>query len=93
MLKEQTSLSTNKQYVLHDVGSPFTNIPVDKTISYIINESYQKNKLDAIMVHRVCKIYKGVCSCRESYIILLKLLGKLRYVGMSTIIQCKSKIH
>ena len=48
MLKEQKPLSANKEYVLHDVESPFTNIPMDETISYIINEMYQKNKLPQI---------------------------------------------
>ena len=48
MLKEQKPLSANKEYVLHDVESLFTNIAMDETISYIINEMYQKNKLPQI---------------------------------------------
>ena len=50
MLKQQTPLSVNKEYVLYDVlyESLFTNISVDETISYIINEIYQKNKLPQI---------------------------------------------
>ena len=44
MLKEQTSLSLDEQYVSYDVESLFTNIPVDETICYIINDIYQKNK-------------------------------------------------
>ena len=45
MLKEQTPLSLDKEYVSYDVESLFTNIPVDEAISYIINEIYHKNKL------------------------------------------------
>ena len=48
MLKQQKPLSLGEEYVLWDVHSPFTNIPVDETISYIINEIYQKNKLPQI---------------------------------------------
>ena len=50
MLKQQTPLCVDKEYVLYDVlyESLFTNISVDETISYIINEIYQKNKLPQI---------------------------------------------
>ena len=47
MLKEQTPVSLDEEYV-NDVESLFTNIPVDETISYIINEIYQRNKLPQI---------------------------------------------
>ena len=40
--------TTDEEYVSYDVESLFTNIPVDETISYIINEIYQKNKLPQI---------------------------------------------
>ena len=36
-LREQISLSLDEEYVSYDVESQFTNIPVDGTISYIIN--------------------------------------------------------
>ena len=48
ILKQQKPLSLGEEYVLWDVHSLFTNIPVDETISYIINEIYQKNKLPQI---------------------------------------------
>ena len=48
MLKGQKPLNPNEEYVSHDVESLFTNIPVDETISYIINEIYQKKKLPQI---------------------------------------------
>ena len=48
VLKQQTPLSLDEKYVLYDVESLFTNIPVDETISYIINEIYQKNELPQI---------------------------------------------
>ena len=48
MLKQQTPLSLDEEYESYDVESLFTNIPVDETISYIINEIYQKNKLPQI---------------------------------------------
>ena len=50
MLKQQTPLCVDKEYVLYDVlyESLFTNISVNETISYIINEIYQKNKLPQI---------------------------------------------
>ena len=48
MLKDQTPLNPNEEYVLYDVESLFTIIPVDETINYIINEIYQKKKLPQI---------------------------------------------
>ena len=60
MLKEQTPLSLDEEYVSSDVESPFTNIPVDETISCIINEIYQKNKLLKICSKMIFKrlLYK-----------------------------------
>ena len=37
MLKDETPLNPNQEYVSYDVESLFTNIPVDETINYIIN--------------------------------------------------------
>ena len=48
MLKDQKPLNPNEEYVSYDVDSLFTNIPVDETINYIINEIYQKKKLPQI---------------------------------------------
>ena len=49
MLKQQTLLIPNEEYVSYDVESHFTNIPADDTISYIINEIYQKNTLPQLV--------------------------------------------
>ena len=35
MLKEETPLNLNEEYVSYDVESLFTNIPIDETILYI----------------------------------------------------------
>ena len=43
MLKQQTPLISDEEYVSYDVESLFKNIPVDETISYVINEIYQNN--------------------------------------------------
>ena len=48
MLKEQTTLSFDVEYVSYDVESLFTNIPADETTSYIINKIFKKNKLQKI---------------------------------------------
>ena len=55
MLKDQTPLNPNEEYVSHDVESLFTNIPVDEKINYIINEIYQKKKLPQICSKTVFK--------------------------------------
>ena len=49
MLREQTPLSLDEEYVWYDVESLFTNIPLDETIFYIINKIYQKNTLPQII--------------------------------------------
>ena len=48
MLKDQSSLNPNEGYASYDVESLFTNILIDETINYIINEIYQKKKLPQI---------------------------------------------
>ena len=60
LLKDQTPLNPNEEYVLYDVVSLFTNIPVDKTTNYIINEIYQKKKLPQICSKTIFKrlLYK-----------------------------------
>ena len=64
MLKDQTPLNPNEEYVSYDVESPFTNIPVDETINYIINEIYQKKKLPLICSRTIFKrlLYKLTAS-------------------------------
>ena len=60
MLKEQTPLSLDEEYVSYDVKSWLRNIPVDETISYIINEINQKNKLPQLCSKTIFKrlLYK-----------------------------------
>ena len=48
MLKDQTPLNPNEEYLLYDVESLFTNVSVDETSNYTINEIDQKNKLPEI---------------------------------------------
>ena len=48
MLKDQTPLNPNEEYVSDDEEFLFTNILVDETINYIINEIYQEKKLPQI---------------------------------------------
>ena len=60
MLKDQTQLNPNEQYVSYDVESLFTNIPVDETINYTVNKIYQKNRLPQICSKTIFKrsLYK-----------------------------------
>ena len=57
MLKDQTPLNPNEEYVSYDVDSLFTSIPVDKTINYMVNEIYQKKKLPQICSKTIFKRY------------------------------------
>ena len=50
MLKQQTPLSLDEEFVLHDIESLLTKILVDQTISYIINEIYKKNNIQKIVI-------------------------------------------
>ena len=55
MLKDQEPLNPIEEYLSYDVESLFTNIPVDETINYIINEIYQKKKLPQICSKTIFK--------------------------------------
>ena len=55
MLKDQEPLNPNEEYLSYDMESLFTNIPVDETINYIINEIYQKKKLPQICSKTIFK--------------------------------------
>ena len=48
MIKNQTPLSSNEEYVSCDVDSLFTNIPVEETIEYIIHQIYNEKKVPQI---------------------------------------------
>ena len=62
MLKEQTPLSLDEEYVLYDVEPLFTNIPVDETSSKLRrnNKIFHKNKLPQICSNIILKrlLYK-----------------------------------
>ena len=60
MLKDQPPLNPNEEYVSYDIESLFSNIPINETINYIINEICQKNKLPQICSKTIFKrlLYK-----------------------------------
>ena len=60
MLKDQTPLNPNEEYVSYDVEFLFINIPVGETINYIIDEIYQEKKLPQICSKTIFKrlLYK-----------------------------------
>ena len=45
IIREQDPLKYNEQYVSYDVESLLTNVPVQETTEYIINEIYKEKKL------------------------------------------------
>ena len=45
MLHQEELLIPNEEYVSFNVNSLFTNVPIQETINYIIDEIYVKNKL------------------------------------------------
>ena len=48
MIKNQTPLSPDEEYVSYDVVSLFTKIPVEETIEYIIYQIYNEKKVPQI---------------------------------------------
>ena len=44
LLQQQDPLLRNEEYVSYDVKSQFTNVPIQETIGYILDEIYVKNK-------------------------------------------------
>ena len=48
LLQQQDLLLPNEEYVPYDVQSLFTNVPIQETIDYILDEIYVKNKLTKI---------------------------------------------
>ena len=45
MIKNQTPLSSDEEYVSYDVDFLFTNIPVEEPIEYIIHQNYNEEKV------------------------------------------------
>ena len=48
LLQQQNPLLSNEEYVSHNVKSLFTNVPIQETIDYILDEIYVKGKLPKI---------------------------------------------
>ena len=48
LLQQQDPLLPNEEYVPYDAQSLFTNVPIQETIDYILDEIYVKNKLTKI---------------------------------------------
>ena len=48
MIKNQTPVSSDEEYVSYDVYFLFTNIPVEETREYIIHQNYNEKKVSQI---------------------------------------------
>ena len=48
LLQQQDPLLSHEEYVSYDVKSLFTNVPIQETIEYILDEIYVKKKLPKI---------------------------------------------
>ena len=55
LLQQQDLLFPNEEYVSYDVKSLFTNVPIQETIDYILDEIYLKNKLPKICSKLILK--------------------------------------
>ena len=58
--------SLSKQFIKK--FDPFTNDTFDVRIKWLTKKVKTMFKVKDKSLHQVCKIYKGVCSCGESYI-------------------------
>ena len=65
IIKNQTPLSSDEDYVSYDVDSFFTNIPVEETIEYIIHQIYNEKKVPQICSKTVFRrlMYKLTAEC------------------------------
>ena len=65
MIKNQTPLSSDEEYVSYDVDSLFTNIPVEKTIEYIIHQICNEKKVPQICSKTIFRrlMYKLTTEC------------------------------
>ena len=55
LLQQEDPLLSNEEDVSYDVKSLFTNVPIQKTIDYILDEIYVKNKLPKICLKLIFK--------------------------------------
>ena len=65
MIKNQTPLSPDEEYVSYDVVSLFTKIPVEETIEYIIYQIYNEKKVPQICSKTIFRslMYKLTTEC------------------------------
>ena len=65
MIKNQTPLSSDEEYVSYDVDSLFTNIPVEATTEYIIHQIYNEKKVPQICSKTIFRrlMYKLTTEC------------------------------
>ena len=65
MINNQTSLSSDEEYISYDVGSLFTNIPVEETIEYINHQTYNEKKVPQICSNTIFRrlMYKLTTEC------------------------------
>ena len=55
LIQNQPPLSVDEEYVSYDVESLFTNVPVNETITYILDEIYRNKKLPEICSRLIMK--------------------------------------
>ena len=55
IIKNQSPLNEEEEYVSYDVESLFTNIPVHETIDFILDEIYERKKLPVICKRSIFK--------------------------------------
>ena len=55
MIQNQPPLTEDEEYVSYDVESLFTNVPINDTIDYIIDQIYVQNKLPIICTELIMK--------------------------------------
>ena len=60
MIKNEPPLKDNEEYVSYDVESLFTNVPINDTIDYILQQIYDNNKLPILCSKLIMKrlLYK-----------------------------------
>ena len=65
MIKNQTPLSSDEEYVSYDLDSLFTNIPVEETIEYINHQIYNEKKVPQICSNTIFRrlMYKLTTEC------------------------------
>ena len=65
MIKNQTPLSSDEEYISYDVESLFTNKPVEETIEYIIHQIYNEKKVPQVCSKTIFSrlMYKLTTEC------------------------------